>query len=78
MGLTRSSIERQLTKAETALGARVSVLDSQGVDEKSRRRDPKWRQLDANRRQLKRRLIAVAAVEQREQDCAARKAADSE
>lgn len=73
MPLTRSSIERQLTQAEAALNTRVSTLDGEGVEEKARRRDPRWRQLDARRRQLKRRLIAISAVEEREKECESRK-----
>lgn len=73
MPLTRSSIERQLTQAEADLSTRVSDLDVQGVEEKARRRDPRWRQLDAHRRQLRRRLIAVSAIEEREKECAVRK-----
>lgn len=73
MSLTRFSIERQLDQAEIALGSRISALDAQGVEESARRRDPKWRQLSADCRQLKSRLRAVKVTEEREVECEKRK-----
>ena len=74
MPLKRTTLERQLAAAREDLDARVKKLDEQGVEPKARRKDPKWRHFDAKCRQLVSRLSAVAAVEQREVDCAERKA----
>ncbi len=41
---------------------------------KQKSKDPKWRHLNADARQLKRRLLAVAAIEEREAAAAQRKA----
>ena len=73
MGLTRNSIERQLEQSKELLGSRVSALDEKGVEAAARRRDPKWRHLDANCRQLNARLRAVVVVEKREVECGERK-----
>jgi hypothetical protein len=44
------------------------------VEEKARRKNAKWRSLDADVRTLKRRLIAVGAIEDREAAAEQRKA----
>jgi hypothetical protein len=71
----RPRIERQLTIAQQKLSACESQLASAGVtDKKARQKNAVWRHLNADLRQLKRRLIAVAAVESREAAAAQRKA----
>ncbi|MCA9058422.1 MAG: hypothetical protein KDA85_07985 [Planctomycetaceae bacterium] len=71
----RKRIERQLEAAQQKVQAVEKQLESNGVTGKQLSRDPKWRHVKADYRQLKRRLLAVAAVEQREADAQARKAA---
>jgi hypothetical protein len=64
--MDRARIERQLKLAEQKLADWEKKLDSDGVDAAARKKNPKWRNLDADLRALKRRLGAVAAVEERE------------
>ncbi len=64
--MDRERIERQLKLAQENLSQWVKRLDADKVEEKARRRNAKWRSLDADVRSLKRRLIAVQAIEDRE------------
>lgn len=75
MPLKRDQLERQIEAAKEHVVAWEKTLDERGVAAADRRKEPKWRHLDANRRQLVTRLYAVAAIEQREKDVAERKAA---
>ncbi|MCH2210137.1 MAG: hypothetical protein MK110_02465 [Fuerstiella sp.] len=75
--MDRQRIERQLKLAQEKLSQWVKQLDAQKVDEKTRRRNAKWRSLDADVRQLKRRLIAIGAIEEREVAAEQRKAEKS-
>lgn len=75
MPLKRSQLERQIAIAEEALAAWEKKLDERGVAADARKKEPKWRHLNGDRRQLVTRLHAVKAVEQREQEAAERKAA---
>lgn len=70
----RSRIERQLTKAQQQLSACEAKLASDGVTGKARGKSAVWRLLNGDYRQLRRRLIAVAALEEREAGVAQRKA----
>lgn len=70
----RSRIERQLTKAQQQLTACETKLASEGVTGKARGKNAVWRLLNADYRQLKRRLNAVAALEAREAGVVQRKA----
>lgn len=70
----RSRIERQLTKAQQQLSACETKLASEGVTGKARGKNAVWRSLNADYRQLKRRLNAVAALEAREAGVVQRKA----
>ncbi|MFO1000819.1 MAG: hypothetical protein U0936_10795 [Planctomycetaceae bacterium] len=70
----RSRIERQLTKAQQQLSACETKLASEGVTGKARGKNAVWRSLNADYRQLKRRLNAVAALEAREAGVIQRKA----
>ncbi len=74
MPLKRSQLEKQIAHAQEDLAAWEKTLDGRGVDAGARKKEPKWRHLDANLRQLKTRLYAVKAVEEREKTCAERKA----
>lgn len=69
--MNRERIERQIKQAAQDLEACEKAL---GGDEKSRKKSPKWRSMDADLRALKRRLIAVKDVEEREKEALARKA----
>ncbi len=59
----RPNLQRQLTQAGEALAAWAKVLEENGVSQKDRRRDPKWRTLNATCRQLRARLGRVAETE---------------
>ena len=74
MPLTRQSIERQLQSANEDLEIRAAALKAKGVKADDFKRDPKWRHFDATCAQLRKRLRAVVAVEEREVACAERKA----
>ncbi|MEY3173843.1 MAG: hypothetical protein RLZZ436_1757 [Planctomycetota bacterium] len=62
----RTRIERQLSLSQQQLSAWESQLEQQGVTGKAKSKNATWRHLNADHRQLKRRLIAVAALEARE------------
>ena len=70
----RKRIERQLEVAKQNVATCEKQLETAGVTGKARTKDTKWRHLNADYRQIKRRLLAVAAIEQREADAIARKA----
>lgn len=77
MPLKRAQLERQLANAQEDLAAWEKKLDERGLAADARSKEPKWRHLDAKRRQLKQRISAVAAVEAREAEVASRAAAGS-
>ena len=70
----RSRIERQLTLSQQQLSVIEAKLATDGVTGKSRGKNPVWRKLSAEHRQLRRRLYAVATLEKREAEAAQRKA----
>ncbi len=76
--MDRERIERQLKQAENELAAWEKELDSRKVAAEERKKNTKWRHLDADRRALVRRINAVKAVEAREADALARKAEGAE
>src|SRR5438067_2021400 len=63
MGTSRRITESQLERAKAALAVRVKTLHDKGIDAKTFRRDPHWRQLDARVRQIAMRLRTIAGVE---------------
>lgn len=69
----RGRIERQLSMAQQKLSALEAKLATEGVTGKGRNKNAVWRHLNADYRQLKRRLNAVSALEAREADAAQRK-----
>ena len=75
--MDRQRIERQLKLAQEKLSQWVKQLDAQKIEEKARTRNARWRSLDADVRQLKRRLIAIGAIEEREVAAEQRKAEKS-
>ncbi len=70
----RSRIERQLTMAQQQLSACEAKLAAEGVTGKARNKNAVWRHVNADYRQLRRRLNAVAALEAREAAAVQRKA----
>ena len=70
----RTRIERQLTFSQQQLSTIEAKLATDGVTGKARAKNPVWRKVSADHRQLKRRLYAVVAVEKREAEAAQRKA----
>ena len=72
--MDRERIERQLKLAETQQADWEKVLTKDKVDAAEWRRNAKWRHLDAATRALKRRILAVKGIEDREAEALQRKA----
>ncbi len=70
----RNRIERQLELSKQKLSACEGRLEAAGVTGRQRNKDTKWRQLNADYRQLRRRLLAVKAIEDRESAAIQKKA----
>ena len=71
--MKRQALEKQLEAAKSKLDARSVTLKEGGVSDDALCCDPVWRTLDASRRQVATRLVAVGKVEKREADALARK-----
>lgn len=69
----RTRIERQLSMAQQQLSALETKLATEGVTGKARNKNAVWRHLNADYRQLRRRMLAVAALEAREADVVKRR-----
>ena len=76
MALSRDTLERQLENAQSAQKAYEDKLGES--DPKARKRDPKWRSLDASRRAVVTRLHALKKVEERDAALAAAKQGSAE
>jgi hypothetical protein len=63
-----------LSVSQQQLSVIEAKLATDGVTGKSRGKNPVWRKLSAEHRQLRRRLFAVATLEKREAEAAQRKA----
>lgn len=63
MPLSRTTLERQMQTAKDALAIWVKALMEKGLERPQFRKDPRWRQLNADCNAIRRRLNAVAAVE---------------
>jgi hypothetical protein len=63
MGTSRRITESQLDRAKAELAVRVKALQEKGVESKLFKRDPHWRMLDAQVRQISARLRKIAEVE---------------
>jgi hypothetical protein len=74
MGLTEATLSRQLERAKEDLTVCVKVLETQGVATTQRRKNAKWRHLNAQYNAIRGRLKAVEAVKTRNEDAAKRKA----
>lgn len=72
--MDRQRIERQLKLSQETLAQWEKQLDADKVEQSARKKNAKWRSLDADVRALKRRLIAVGEVEEREAAAEQRKA----
>lgn len=64
--MDRERIERQLKLAAQNLADCEKQMDKDKVAPEQRRRQPKWRHFEAEYRTVKRRLLAVQAIEERE------------
>ena len=74
MGLKRPVLERSLSFVVEDLGQLVKVLESRGVASKAFKRHPKWRELNAKCRQIRRRINAVDVIVARDAECVRQKA----
>jgi len=63
MGTSRQTTESQLEKAKAALEIRIKSLKEKGVEAKKFKNDPKWRELDAQVRQINSRLRKIGEIE---------------
>jgi hypothetical protein len=73
MPLNEATLKRQLERANAKLSAWVKVLDGQSTSA-GRRKNAKWRQLNAACNAIRVRLKAVGAVHIRDEEAAKRKA----
>ncbi|MCA9006164.1 MAG: hypothetical protein KDA70_12905 [Planctomycetaceae bacterium] len=67
MSLRRAQLERQLQNAETAIADYSKVLDEQNLTPEQRKKHPKWKQVNAQRNQIKNRLKSLKLIEDREE-----------
>ena len=63
MPLSRSTLERQLQASNADLATFAKSLQEKGLTEVERKRNAKWRQLNATIRTIRRRLAAVTETE---------------
>jgi len=70
----QDELGRQLKRANEALAEWTSVLDERGISQDQRHRDPVWRNLNAQFRQLRRRINIVGAVVDLDNELKSRKA----
>jgi hypothetical protein len=81
MSNARKRVEAQLDEARTTLKTWVGALDEAGVEAVKRRRDPKWRSLNARCNQLQGRLKTIdasAALNEELKQRKAQKAAEAQ
>jgi hypothetical protein len=74
MSQHEATLKRQLGRANEDLSVWVKALDAKGVAAAERRKDPRWRQLNAACNTIKTRLKAFAAVTARDEAVAQHKA----
>jgi|GEM_PF-920920 len=75
MPLKQSHLERQFQKATAKFDSWVGHLDEKGIAEGNRKKDPIWRSLRSQCRQIKKRISAAAAVVALDEELKANKAA---
>lgn len=74
MPLSRATLERQMQTAKDALAEWVKSLSAKGVERPQFRKDPRWRQLNADCNAIRRRLDALTGVEANNAEVEKRKA----
>jgi hypothetical protein len=74
MPLDQATLKRQLEHVTEDLAEWISALDSRGVTAADRRKDAKWRHLNAESNAIRRRIKRVADIKTRDEDAAKRKA----
>jgi hypothetical protein len=70
----QANLERQLATAQQELDVRNAELSEKGVADNRRRKDPAWRQLNAQRLRLKSRIRSAIAVTDLTEEVIRRKA----
>lgn len=76
MPLSRPVLEAQLQRAEAAMNKLVSALKTDKVEESAFGLNPVWRSLNADCKQIRRRLRALTETETITAELAARKSAE--
>jgi|SRR5580704_10337044 hypothetical protein len=74
MSLNEATLSRQLGRAKEDLNACNQALEANGVATTARRKNAKWRHLNAAYNTIRSRLKAVAAIKARDEEAAKRKA----
>jgi hypothetical protein len=74
MPLSRTTLERQMQGAKDALAIWVKTLTDKGLERPQFRKDPRWRQLNADCNAIRRRLVRVAEIEANDAAVTQRKA----
>jgi hypothetical protein len=74
MPLDEAVLKRQLDRATEDLAAWIKVLDGESTAVADRRKNAKWRQLNATCNAIRLRMRSVAAVVTRDEEAAKRKA----
>jgi hypothetical protein len=73
MSLNEATLSRQLGRAKEDLTACARALESGGISAADRRKNAKWRHLNAAYNTIRNRLKAVEAIKTRDEDAAKRK-----
>ena len=74
MPLSRATLERQMQSAKEALAVWVKALGEKGLERPQFRKDPRWRELNANCNAIRRRLDRVSEIEANNAEVEKRKA----
>lgn len=73
MPLSRTTLERQMQGAKDALADCVKSLGEKGLERPQFKKNPRWRQLNADVNAIRRRLDRVAEIEANNAEVAQRK-----
>ena|SRR5579872_3258752 len=74
MPLDQTTLNRQLDRAKENMAAWLKVLEKQGVAAADRRKNTKWRQLNAECNSIRGRIKAADAIKTRDEEAVKRKA----
>jgi hypothetical protein len=74
MSLNEATLSRQLGRAKEDLTACNQALEASGIASADRRKNAKWRHLNAAYNTIRKRLKAVEAIKVRDEDAVKRKA----